>query len=116
MNLQTIFNTFTDHTMASEGGSHVVLGKLSFEELKKIEGALFNMREAALSGLRTAGDLISAYEEARGGFDNNAAGWLVMHLTENLEGMLDLQYQVREEFVRRGFGLRGEKIKGVRRG
>jgi len=116
MNLQTILNTFTDHTKTSEGGSIIWLGKLSFEELKRIDGALLNMREAALSGLRTAGDLISAYEEARGGFDNNAAGWLVMHLTENLEGMLDLQYQVREEFVRRGSGLQGEKIKGVRRG
>lgn len=116
MQLNVIFSTFTDHTMTGEAEAPCWLGKLSVEELKKIDGALRNMKDAALSGLRTAGDLISAYEEARGGFDNNAAGWLVMHLTENIEGMLDLEYQVRDEFVRRGFDLKGQKIKGVRHG
>lgn len=116
MNLQSIISVLTEHTKTRDGQSTNWLGQLSVDELKKIDNTVHNMREATLSGLRITGDLISAYEESRGGFDNNAAGWLVMHLTGDLEGTLELEYLVKDEFVRRGFDLQGYEIKGVRRG
>ena len=116
MSIQSLLSIFTTHTKTGAGTSLSWLGKLSVEELKKADNIIFNMREAGLSGIRTAGDLISAYDEARGGFDHNGAGWLVMHLTENIEALLDLGYQIKAEFNARGLDIEGNPIKGVRRG
>lgn len=116
MNLQTLLSVFTDHIRTGEGTSIKWLGKLSVDELKKLDNTIHNMKNAAMSGLLTTGNLISAFKEDHGGFDHNATGWLVMHLTENVEGLLDLEYQVRSEFNDRGLDIEGKSIKGVRRG
>lgn len=113
MSLQEIIGTLSSHTTTGRGTlDRSEVGKLTTEELITTQNKIDNFRDGALSALHNAGDLISSVDEKRGGFDHNGAGWLVMHITDGLEAVLDLKFSIVRELNRRGYDCTGEKIKG----
>lgn len=118
MSLQEIIGNLTSHTTTGGGTlDYSTVGKLSTEALISTQHKIDCFRDGALSALHNAGDLISSVDEKRGGFDHNGAGWLVMHITDGLEAILDLKFSITRELNKRGYDCTGEKIKGgVRNG
>lgn len=116
MNMMGIVQSLTKHTSTGSGTTeYSTVGKLTTEDLLSVLKHIDNTRDAALSALHNAGDLISSVDRLRGDFDHNGAGWLVMHITDGLEAILDLKFSVTRELNSRGFDCTGEKLKGGNR-
>ena len=89
----------------------IVIGKLTSSELVTVSNQAHNVQIAVLSGLRVVGDLTSAFDTQVCDFDHNGTGWLVKHLTETLEEMMDIQYSANNELSDRGYDWLGRPLR-----
>lgn len=93
------------------GAGYNALGKLTSSELVTVSNQAHNVQTAVLNGLRVVGDLTSAFDTQACDFDHNGTGWLVKHLTETLEEMLDIQYSANSELSARGYDWLGRQLR-----
>jgi hypothetical protein len=87
------------------------LGKLTIPELRTVASQASNIQAAVISGLRTVGDLASSFDPSAGGFDHLGVGWLVKHLTETLEAVMEIDSSACSQLAARGYGVDGKPIR-----
>ena len=86
------------------------LGQLTDQELVTIANQSRNVGDAAMTGIETVGELISAYDTQTGLFDHNRVGWLTTHLAETAQEMSDINAAARTELACRGFDHLGARL------
>jgi len=91
--------------------SYSDLGKLTDIELRTVVNQASNVQVAILSGLRTVGDLASSFDTKASNFDHLGVGWLVKHLTETLESVMEIDSSACLELAERGYNSIGRPIR-----
>ena len=91
--------------------SYSDLGKLTDIELRTVANQANNVQVAILSGLRTVGDLASSFDTGASSFDHLGVGWLVKHLTETLESVMEIDSSACLELAARGYNSIGQPIR-----
>lgn len=86
------------------------LGKLTDVELRTIANQASNVQAAVINGLRTVGDLASSFDPQTSDFDHLGVGWLVKHLTETLEAVLEIDASACLQLAERGYNHIGQPI------
>jgi len=86
-------------------------GKLSNAELRTVTNQASNLQAALLNGLRTVGDLASSFDPQASNFDHLGVGWLVKHLTETLEVVLEIDASACLQLAERGYNSIGQPIR-----
>ena len=87
------------------------LGKLTVTELRTVANQASNVKAAVVSGLRTVGDLASSFDPQTGDFDHLGVGWLVKHLTETLEAVMEIDYCASSRLAERGYDVDGQPVR-----
>jgi len=91
--------------------SYSDLGKLTDVELRTVANQATNVQAALISGLRTVADLASSFDPQTGSFDHLGVGWLVKHLTETLETVLEIDGSASLQLSARGYDCIGRPIR-----
>lgn len=86
------------------------LGQLTDQELLTIANQARNVGDAAMTGLETVGELVSAHDTQTGLFDHNRVGWLTTHLAETAQAMSDIKAAASAELACRGFDHLGAPL------
>jgi hypothetical protein len=94
----------------SDSPSFNYLGKLTDIELRTVVNQASNVQAAVISGLRTVGDLVSSSDPKTGDFNPLGVGWLVKHLADTLDAVIEIDASACMELADRGYNSIGRPV------